>query len=217
MIEKSDDNCEKMALYTVDADLFPGCKNPADYPESIRDLNQKVTLCPDYIWAYHDPDVTIKEGSDNEIIPTTPEAVTATYHIIVKNVINLEGAANLHGALSGMAGTLSLSDNYAGGAPVIHPFQIRKDGIKSLSAKFTTFGKFPDNSLSSIFFLFAQLKDGKRILFQSDVTKQIAKAPDKMDVWIIIDSITLPIPDDDPGAFDVSVDGWNDIRINIQS
>ncbi len=55
--------------------------------------------------------------------------------------------------------------------------------------------------------------------YEFDVTEQARTAPDPMNVEIIIDGLTLPeVENPKPGGtFDVSVDGWTTIIIDIAS
>ena len=49
------------------------------------------------------------------------------------------------------------------------------------------------------------LTDGSRHSYEFDVTSQTLAASDPMDVWVRVDSLDLPLPDDSQETFDVSL------------
>lgn len=214
VIELNDTNFDSISLSTPEGPLFYGCDNIKDYPESVISLNQVTLLNPDKMWCYSIDEINVRMPSKEQIINTAPIPVTATYHVEVNNVSNLNGVKCVSGAMSGMAKSINLHNRELSSSAVIHPCNLAKSEVNQITGKFQTFGRCSSENISNMLFLFIWLSDGRRYVYNYDVTEIIKGADDPMDVWIVIDNLQLPESDPIGGDFNVSVDGWNTIYIN---
>ena len=61
------------------------------------------------------------------------------------------------------------------------------------------------------------IKDGRRFCYEFDVTDQVRTAPDPMEVLLTVRGLTIDKSDTGDGTgFDVSVDGWQTVTVNIR-
>lgn len=211
-----DDDYEDMSLTTTKGELYPGCDDFKEYPESVALQNQVAHMNPDLIWCYSIEDIKVELSDRPQIIHTAPYPVTATYHVIVKNAANLDGVAKMSGAMSGMAETLDICINALSQSAVILPCHLGKNGADGITGTFHTFGRCADPSINNILYLFFWLTDGRRYICEFNVTNMVKSAPDPKNVWVIIDNINIPESSGpQEGAFNVGVDGWNNIVITL--
>lgn len=215
-LESDDKSFDTMTLHTPEGPLFPGCDKPADYPPPVAVLKQTAHLNPDRIWCYSIKDVKVVLTHEKQTILTMPYPVTATYHVAVKKIGNLNGVRSMSAALSGMAESLEISDRMLSRSAMILPCLISKMSDQEISGTFHTFGRCSDSSIPNILYLFFMLSDGKRYVYDFNVTEIVKSAPDPMNVFIEIEGFDLPESgSSDTGAFHISVDGWNNITIPL--
>ena len=82
---------------------------------------------------------------------------------------------------------------------------------------FCTFGIPDQPSAENILSLFVVIKDGRRFCYQFIVTNQVRTAPNPMNVSLIVKGLTLEKPEAGHGTgFDVAVDGWETVVVNIK-
>lgn len=61
------------------------------------------------------------------------------------------------------------------------------------------------------------IKDGRRFCYEFDVTDQVREAPDPMEVLLMVRGLSIEKPDTGGEAgFEVSVDGWQTVTVNIK-
>ncbi len=232
VIFENDKSFSSIVASTLPCDLLSGAAvdlNEAR-PHRITDSDQKVVMCPDMLWGDYSPYVSIgfdelsyeivSDGSriltsSMMLLPTHPRQIVSRYHFIISNVANLEGVSRMCAAMSGMAADVSLCDLSRSSVGVTLPFAAVRSGESEISGEFMTFGLASDKSVRNVLYLFVWLTDGSRHSYEFDVTSQTLAASDPMDVWVRVDSLDLPLPDDSQETFDVSVDQWNTVVINI--
>lgn len=215
-----DDDYLTISATTFPASLFDGASGGSVDISSLPQLadveDQKVMSCPDMMWSYATPRVDVKLESRPQVIPATPRQIVRQYHFDITDVENLDGAARICCAISGMTPSVSLSDMALSDVQVILPLRAYRQGGDAIHGDFLTFGPSAASGNVNYLFLFVWLTDGRRCIFRFDVTTQVVNAPDPMDVWLRVGGLTLP--ESDPaqgGAFDVTVDGWTTIIINL--
>lgn len=152
-------------------------------------------------------------------------APKATYrHVILEilNVENLQYAASVSGALSGLADgyMIGLGELSKGLATVPFPLIINKDENK-VTGDFYTFGHCPAEMNTHIFTIYVIMRDGSKWYYTCDVTDKMHNADNHI-IRITIDTLPIPQPQpDDPseggggGGFMPTVDDWNTINIGI--
>lgn len=216
VIETDTESFGSMSLSTPACEPYPGYNEGKSHPEAMEAQNQPSLTNPDMVWSTSADGVKVELTNGDQRVTTYPEAITATYHIIINNVTNLDGVAQMSGAMSGMARSVRLSDRTLSEQAVILPSGLKKAGTDGIRGDFHTFGRCATEATPNILFLFIGLTNGKRYVYDIDVTKAVKTAPDPMDVWIRIDSLDLPESEPSQGgAFDVEVDGWTHVSINM--
>lgn len=216
IIEENDNSFDEMSLSTSKGPLFDGCDDPAQYPKPVASQNQIALRNPDEVWGFSIDNVEVELADGVQTVHTTPFPLTATYHVLIRHVSNLDGVVRLSGAVSGMAESVNLRRRIRSDAAVIMPCGFTKTADNQLKGKFHTFGRSADDKIANYLYIFVQLTDGKRYVYDFNVTNIVASAPDPMDVWIIIDRLDLPESGGgEGGGFNVNVDGWNHVIIRL--
>lgn len=216
----NENSYSEMSASTVSGTLFSGAdlseSDIAKLPELSDIKDQKVCVCPEMMWSYAVDGIDIELTDDDIIVPTYPRRIVCNYHYDITGVKNLDGVARMSGAISGMAESICLSNLEHSSEAALLPLEAQKKGDDVIHGDFLTYGLTSTPGMSNYLLLFVKLTDGKQYIYKFDVTAQTINAPDPMNVRIRIDGLNLPesIPGD-TGAFDVSVDGWSTIVINL--
>lgn len=218
---------------TLPAKIIPGAAHDSGVPKRVSAPGEEVRKCPDMLWSFQVSSTTVEpdqlrytadnaEGKRTEssysphmVLPTYPRSIVSTYHVVVEDITNLEGAIGISGSMSGMSSSIRLSDESRSTTPVTLPIELKKDGPSSARGDFLTFGLTACEEVRNILSIYVRLSDGRGLSYEIDVTEQTKAAPDPMDVWIRVSGPELPEPGEPGGAFEVEVDNWNTIVINI--
>lgn len=222
--------------YTPEKDLLgsiPRAERGASLPQSS---GERVVGCPDMMWgcAYcafslqYDgvrfapfatvrPEVIMKYSPDF-VLTASQRPLTARYDFRIEDIENLSGVKSMSAALSGMAGAMSLASGMKCAYPSTLSLGVSIIDGTTAGGRFCTFGIPVEPSADNILSLFVVIKDGRRFCYQYDVTDQVRSAPDPMNVSLVVRGLELekPDPGDDAG-FDVAVDGWETVIVNISS
>lgn len=199
-------------------------------PDSLD--GQKVRACPTQLWGQSIADVRlVDEGvywkasatsdqkfSDEKILTYFPRPLMAKYTYEVRDIANLKGAKRITAALTGMASSLLLAGQERTGPPATLPFGAGKIDEASIGGNFLTIGLPENPSDPNYLWIYVWLTDGRKLSYRFDVTDQARKAPDPMNVHLMVAGIDLP--ESEPateGGFDVNVDGWVVEIIDISS
>ena len=173
------------------------------------------------------------ESSENgvQVITLYPKSMVCRYTYEVNGIRKLERIADIRASLSGMSGSLlmasdrlpySLSERLLFGGDVI---------ANQLRGGFYTFGctqggaqgGTQGSSAPNLFKLFIRSKSGKLHVLEQDVSVQVHSVPvvgHVGDVHLVI-NIDFEIPDEGGGGsgggagFDVGVDNWGDVNVDI--
>lgn len=200
--------------------------------------SEPVKQCPDMMWgvAYcgfglqYDYLCYLPEGepgensydapwtvSENMEIVMRQRPLVARYECRIEDVKNLGGVSRMCAAMSGMAGSLDIPSGRRGPDAVTLPFAVASSGVSTISGNFHTFGIPSGSEARNMLNLFVWLADGRRFNYEFDVSDQVRNAPDSMDVLIVVRGLTIePSEEVGGGGFDVGVDDWETIVINIQ-
>lgn len=192
---------------------------------------EDVEICPDTIWCCTTDHCSLRPNGvdiatdstpsvdhiDSRKLTLYPRLATACYTYTIHNVTNLKGVARMCASLSGMASSLRPSDMFRG-APVTLPVKAKATDSETISGNFLTYGLPSNPNAQNTLSLYVWLVDGKKYCFTFDVSQQISDAPAPLHVDIHISHLSLPEAGDPiGGSFDVDVDDWITIIINIQS
>jgi len=214
--------------------LFRGTDNYDSYEAYTNETspqlkNERTVESPDMMWgcAYSGFNLTYcgvwyaspenKDMFSPEFVFTARQrAITPRYTYTILNVKNLSGVKSMSATLSGMAGSMFLASKRCGDYPSTLSVKAAARDSTSVEGQFHTFGIPQSPSVSNILSLFAVLKDGRRFCYEFDVTDQIRNSPDPMNVNILLDGLSFEHPEGGSGTgFEVNVDGWQTIIVNI--
>lgn len=158
-----------------------------------------------------------------QVITLYPKSMVCRYTYQVNGIRKLERIADIRASLSGMSGSLlmaadrlpySLSERLLFGGDVI---------ANQLRGGFYTFGCTQGSSAPNLFKLFIKSKSGKLHVLEQDVSVQVHSVPvvgHVGDVHLVI-NLDFEIPDEGGGGssggagFDVGVDNWGDVNVDI--
>lgn len=158
-----------------------------------------------------------------QVITLYPKSMVCRYTYEVNGIRKLERIADIRASLSGMSGSLlmaadrlpySLSERLLFGGDVI---------ANQLRGGFYTFGCTQGSSAPNLFKLFIKSKSGKLHVLEQDVSVQVHSVPvvgHVGDVHLVI-NLDFEIPDEGGGGssggagFDVGVDNWGDVNVDI--
>jgi len=212
-----------------DTGLF---KAPA-LPENVSTKNEQLIKCPEMMWgcAYRffelfyggltysiSPEQSPQLSTDM-ILTVFQRQLTSRYSFVISDVSNLDGVRALSSVFSGLAGSLNLATGIKSTYPVMLPSRAYVLDSTTIKGEFVTFGLPEHADTSNILSLFVLLKDGRKFMYQFDVTEQVRGAPDPLNVTVRINGLVLEESEEEAGdgAFDVSVDGWTTVEININN
>lgn len=165
------------------------------------------------------------KSSENgvQVITLYPKSMVCRYTYEVNGIRKLERIADIRANLSGMSGSLlmaadrlpySLSERLLFGGDVI---------ANQLRGGFYTFGCTQGIAAQNLFKLFIRSRSGKLHVLEQDVTAQVHSVPvvgHVGDVHLVI-NLDFEIPDEGGGGsgggagFDVGVDNWGDVNVDI--
>lgn len=209
--------------------------HPARLPDDTGN-GQEVVESPDMLWgcAYfsvmtgydglsYTPACSPDSGavavhSSSNVLTALQRQITPRYHLVVEDVENLDGVRRMSAALSGLADSYSFATGMRGPKAVTMPFGVAASDSTSIGGEFCTFGLPDGPSEANILYLFVTLTDGRKFTYRFDVTEQVRKAPEPMDVYIRLRGLRIEPSTQGPGgAFGVAVDGWITVDVNIRS
>lgn len=223
--------------YTRDGDLLEPLYGNGVTSNTKTDNSERVVITPDGLWGCHAVDVTITQhgitytiehhhgyrsgdaevvtdDSGNQTITLFPHDMLCHYSYEVRNVENTEHVSRISASLSGMSGTMKMSDETLGSESVTLPVNGQTDpSNKKITGKFLTFGNYStDGTVQHKMEFFVVMDDGSKYrIGNSDnlnVTTQVDNAPDPRHVHIIIDNLKLPIPNISDEGWLPTVDDW---------
>ena len=199
-------------------------------PDSVKACTTPSWLCGDHInWVSLE---NIPEGTE-KVITLYPVRMVSRYTYEVNGIRNLERVADIRASLSGMSGSLLMAeDRLPDGVSenLVFGGEIAGDQIKG---GFYTFGYCQDIASPQVFKLYLKCRNGMVIVVEQDVSAQVHSVPVKGhigDVHLIINfkfHFDVPKLENEGGGggggnnssggagFDVGVDDWGDVNVDI--
>lgn len=179
-----------------------------------------VGYCSGYLLSSNTGSWCLPWGTDTISRPPWlilyPENKLGKIHVKASGIENLKSASAICAWISGMPGEVK-AEPEGDVACVTLPFHMRKDGKETANGELSRFLPCvsPAKPTQNILGLLFRLSDGTEQTTLIDITNQITGAPDPADIYVEVKGIRLPDlgQPDEPGAFDVSVDGWDTIYI----
>lgn len=154
--------------------------------------------------------------SRDNILTAFQRPLTAHYTFNIRDVVNLSSVRAMSAALSGMAGSLFIGTDKKGRYPSTLSLTASPDGPDTIAGEFYTFGIPQSPDVPNVLTLYVLIKDGRKFCYEFDVTDQVRSAPDPMEVQLTLSGLTIEKPEHgDDAGFDVKVDGWITIVMNI--
>lgn len=201
---------------TVTASLFRE-QNAAEppHPDYVQPIRQEADMM--YVADHGDTIHHVHE--DNRHISLYPRQFTPNYKIIVDSVKNLQGLSTAAFALSGLSGAKYLVDGLRIETPVTFPGTLAVSGAQQLTGNVVTFGPttLPHKNILCIYIW---LRNGDKYVYKYDVTEQIDRNPDPMNLTIRVKGFTLPIiPDtgNNVGNINIGIDNWITVDIELSN
>ena len=205
--------------------MFQGTRT---VPQVRGTEDEPVVFEPDELWTSAREGVTVTANS-TQVITMPMESAITDYNFTITNVENLSYAVEVMATLSGMSASWLPAQHRGSDTHCIIPFPLTGDGSSVLRGTVRTFGHCPgedaDHHAEHLLTIYAEMKDGSKIYFTSDVTEQMHDAahlnPDdggtgETEVPIVIDQLPLPKPIVNGSGLQPSVAEWQEIRITIQ-
>ncbi len=223
-----------MLFYNNDTEyiVFDGTDNSAMATASTRTRTragfrapethegERTITTPDDLYASYIPEYTAEKSLTPDGLPVTMFPRTYTYLIRYRITSGLQYVSQAKGALAGMAEKVYLYDGHTDSSSATLLFDCKVDG-QGCTANVTCFGvpnfayktneytEDPEN-LHCVLNLEVLLKNGKRLIFDKDVSKAMRLQP--RGGILLFDNIEISDEDglEGSGGFEPDVDGWED-------
>lgn len=221
--------------FTRNADLLEPLYGNGVSSSVKTDNGEMVKISPDGLWGCHTTDVLIKEhgveytvirydksraandsiSGDNgdQIITLYPHDMLCHYSYEVRNAQNAEHVSRISASLSGLSGTLKMSDESVDTATVTLPVPGQANATtKTITGQFLTFGQNASNAAPHKMTFYVIMDNGSKYVIKDaanlDVTTQVDNAPDQRHVHIIIDGLKFPDTGNPDEGWIPTVDDW---------
>lgn len=202
--------------------MAPMFRRSSQAPRAYGTEDEDVVFQPDLLWTAATSSVEMMPGSQYSLdLPM--EAATCDYHFTINNVENLSYATSLVGTLSGMSGSWMPSQRQCSDSHCIIPFELSGDGT-TIEGTVRTFGHCPGHDAAAHkLVIYAEMKDGSKVYFQTDVTGAMHDADHvstdegtgHTDVPIVIESLPLPKPITNGSGLQPAVEEWTEVMISV--
>lgn len=199
-------------------------------PDSVKACTTPSWLCGDHInWVSLQ---NIPEGTE-KVITLYPVRMVSRYTYEVNGIRNLERVADIRASLSGMSGSLLMAEDRLPDGVSENLFFGGEISGHQIKGGFYTFGYCQDIASPQVFKLYLKCRNGMVIVVEQDVSAQVHSVPVKGhigDVHLIINfKFHFDVPklenegegggggnNSSGGAgFDVGVDDWADVNVDI--
>lgn len=192
-------------------------------PRAPGTESERMAAQPDSMWRARVDNFTVSAADRKRSLKMTPDEAVFHYTFIITGVKNLSGIASLSGSLSGMSGSLKVSDGNISDEKVTIPFEMSPADETSLRGTVRTFGHCGmsrtrsrgrgDAHTPHFLTVYAVLADGTRWYKSYDVSEQL-KASEGASASVTVDGLELPEVVM-TGGFHVDIDDWNTINTTL--
>lgn len=223
------DNWEWFEIYAQRTELsrisrmFHGTRS---VPVARGTESEEIVFEPDELWTAALGDTRITTDTMQTVVMPMQSAITE-YHFTINNVQNLSYAVGITGTLSGMSSSWFPAQQKGSDTHCIIPFELSGEG-STLEGTIRTFGHCPgedaDNHAEHMLTIYAEMKDGSKVYFVSDVTEAMHDpnhineddgGTGNTDIPIVIDELPLPKPITNGSGLQPAVGEWTEINIPI--
>ena len=190
--------------------------------------DEQVIFEPDQLWTSATSDAVVKTDGRQTIVMPMESAITE-YNFTVNNVDNLSYVVDVMATLSGMSASWLPAQHRCSDTHCIIPFSLSGEG-STLHGTIRTFGhcpdeghEDPDDHANHILTIYAQMEDGTKVYFTTDVTEEMhdpehhSEEGGKGDatIPIVIDQLPLPTPISNGSGLQPEVGEWVELNIKI--
>lgn len=185
-------------------------------PRGANPESAPVVLAPEAVWGGVREGIRLVRGEAetyNIVLPVSSRVCSYSFEII--NVENLKYVQEAGASLSGLSGSLRMGGNIFSDVRSVIPFPAETDGKSSIKGHTLAFGLSTNADTSRVLTLYLVFADGSKHYYRFDVSDQVNNAPDKRNVHIVIDGLSLPKPIVNGGGFHPEVDEWETINIDM--
>ena len=174
------------------------------------DVDEPVRFQPSEL--YCDTCSTIADGQS--LILFAPKSPLTEIDVIVKSVKGFEGVKYASAALSGMAGSLSLSTLKPTGVACTIPMEMTVNADATISGKSLSFGRLENFAGKNVLTIYVLLSDGQKIYYTYDVSERMEQSAENAKIVLIIEEMKIPEVQAN-GGFNPQLDAWNTIEEEI--
>lgn len=193
----------------------------------MKDNEKEHTVsCPDPLFGHYIPDYLAERSPEMPMLNVTMKPLVYTYFVTYRFDYGLQYVGLARGALSGMAGSVHLTDGHTEDDVVtfLYDAEVTDRGVQ---AGVNTFGipNFPNSYYSRGepaygLNLEVRLRNGRIYSFDFDVTDQVKRQPHGGVIEVGGVIITDEMGKADSGSFDVTVEDWGpheDVDLNFSN
>lgn len=194
----------------------------ADTRDAKSPDGEQMGVTPPWLCGDHIDEICLKDipvGTERTVL-LTPVNMVCHYTYEVNGIRGLERVADLRAVLSGMSGSLNMAaDSLPAGLSesLIFDAMVMQSQIRG---GFYTFGYSALEGQPNLFRLYIKDRSGNTHVLEQDVTEQVRNVPvvgHIGDVHIVLE-FDYEVPSGSSGGdtgFDVDVDDWDDVNIDI--
>ena len=185
--------------------------------------NQLVLDCPDYMVhavANNYREIEVAPG-ESKTIKLFPDSMVVKVNFKLKEIKGLDWVRECRGSLNNVAGKRYITPENVTEDSVAVMFDCEFDAEENaVYGSFYVFGLYPSNStivLSHKMVMYFWMNKGQ-VFLPIDVTEAINKAGrEENDVTIEIDNLDINLKDyvSTPNTFDINVDEWTDVNVEV--
>lgn len=193
-------------------------------PRAKGTEDEPLRETPSMIYGTHDRDINLKVSALPQRLELYPEELICRYSVEFVDVENLKSAdVRIDATISSLAGGYYPGRMAPNSEAVSHTFTLTANVERNtLSSEFYTFGIPEGEERNHKLCLYIALKNRTGGFYTFDVTDQVNKAPDPLNVIIKVYGLKLPEIPDDPlppqgeGGVSIELDSWDTYHFDLK-
>lgn len=219
-LRRGTEQWERFEVYTRDASVLEGMGMVAtagEPPRAEGTEHESGALAPDMFWSGRRQGIEVS-GSSDPVVRLQPAQSVTRFTVEIAGAENLKYVKAVSGTLSGLSRGYFIGPDVLNTECVSVPFAMKSDGNSRIDGRLLGFGHCPngDDGIPHKLVIYAVLADGSQWYYEYDVTEQVHDAPDPLDIYIRLDGLPLPKPITNGSGMQPSVDGWENVEVNVE-
>lgn len=208
------DSYDSFEAYVTDAAMQ---LRSISLPRAEATAGQRAGNSPSLLYSDHLEEVEFFNKRGKQSFTMYPASMICHYTVEIRHVENREylPEGNIFSTLSSMSGGWFMSQDQPTDEMVVLSFDLASAKDNSLFGDFYTFGYPAGSKELQQLVIYVIMSDGKKYYYTFDVTNQIHDAKDPKEVHIVIDTLPLPMPITNGSGFDLTVDDWETVYIDL--